>query len=230
MKVVSRFAVAALALGLVAGTAAAQFTNQPVYFSPAGGVGLTIAGNVGLGVNDDAKPVLGETPLAYGGQATLGLPSFAITAGFAIFDPGGAGSETESNFVGNVAFKLPLPPTAPVSVSLQAGVGYISPTGFSQVSIPIGVGIALNVATPGVSVEPWVAPRVHIVSTSFDIAGVDSQTDVGFGVSGGLNLTLPVGFGGHVAVDWMTIGDPSVKPLLIGGGLHYRIAIPSLGM
>jgi hypothetical protein len=70
-------------------------------------------------------------------------------------------------------------------------------------------------------------PRVQLVRASF---GGLSDSEFGFGASGGINVTLPMGVGAHVAIDWLTIGDPSVSPLHAAAGLHYKINVPSLGM
>jgi hypothetical protein len=58
----------------------------------------------------------------------------------------------------------------------------------------------------------------------------ESDSEVGFGASGGLNINLPVGLGFHAALDMLTIGDPSISPLTAGVGIHYKIAVPSLGL
>ena len=66
-------------------------------------------------------------------------------------------------------------------------------------------------------------PRVQYRRVS--LSGV-SGSDLGYGVSGGLNLTLPVGLGAHVAIDYMKIG--SASPIVFGTGLHYTIPFPGV--
>ena len=248
MRVFSRIAATVVAFGLVAGPALAQLSTQPVYFSPKHGTGLTIAGDFGAGLSDDAKfavPAL-ETPIAYGGRATLGLPMFSITAGVAIVDPGGS-ADTEVSFGGNVAVNVFNPPLAPVAISLQAGVGYTkfgdaTAAELKFLNIPIGVALAISVPSPAATIEPWIAPRIQLLRSEFSLFGVSggTETQFGFGVSGGLNITLPMGLGFHVAADWVSLSEKTdntgaivraeSQPLHIGGGVHYKIAIPSLGV
>ena len=224
-RTLGRVASAALTLSLAAAPAAAQMVGNPVYFSPKGGIGFTISGDYGRGLNDES----GKSNY-FGGRATLGLPMVSIMAGAGSVKP--EAGESDITFGGAIAVNvLKVGPVTPVALSLQAGVGYqkidVGAISFTTLNVPIGVGITVDVPTPAVGVEPWVAPRINIVRVS---ALGASSTETGFGASGGLNITLPTGLGFHVAFDWMTIGDPSVKPLTVGAGIHYTISIPSLGV
>jgi hypothetical protein len=215
MKPLTRVAAVALALGLSASQAAAQLLANPVYFSPKGGVGLTIAGDFGRGLNNQS----GKTQ-AYGGHLTLGLPMVAITVGGGLWDSRVAGADKEVQFMGAAEVGVL---KMPVAISIRAGAGYIKDiagAGTTTMNFPIGVGLALNVPTPSLSVEPWVAPRIHIARASGGGASV-SSTD--FGVSGGLNLGLPMGLGFHVAGDYLD------EAITVGIGIHYKITIPGLG-
>lgn len=228
-RILGRTAGLALALGLVAGPAAAQMLGNPVYFSPKGGTGLTISGDYGRGVNDES----GKTDY-FGGRATLGLPMVSISAGAGSVSAEGADSEI--GFGGALAVNILKAPLLPVAVNLQGGVGYLKegdPTTLeaTTLNVPVGVGIAINVPSPAVSVEPWAAPRVNIQRVEVTSGtGSASDTEVGFGASAGVNVGLPMGLGFHVAADWMTVGDPAVKPLYIGVGAHYKFTIPGLGV
>ena len=75
------FAVIAIASSLSVSEALAQCANRPVYFSPAGRPGVTISGDFGLGVSEDAEFFAGEKPTAYGGSLVLGLPVAQHAAG-----------------------------------------------------------------------------------------------------------------------------------------------------
>lgn len=216
-----RMAAAVIGVSVLASAAAAQVLNNPVYVSPKHGVGLTINGDIGFGVNDDAKPT-GETPLAYGGHASLGLGIVTVTAGASLVDLKG-GADKEVGFGGNVALNVFKAPAMPVAVSVFGGAGTISFSGTSSSSFVGGAAVGVAPPLTGASLELWAAPRVHISK----VEGFDSET--GFGASGGVNLGLPMGLGLHVAADWITIGDPSVKPLVLGAGAHYKFTIPGLG-
>jgi hypothetical protein len=204
------------ALGLLASPALAQMLGNPVYFSPKQGVGLTIAGDYGRGLNDAS----GKTNY-FGGRATLGLPMFAITVGGGSAKPSDGASAT--SFGGDVAVTVVKGPMVPVTVSLQAGAGYSSVSSVKTLHVPAGVALAFNVKSPGASVEPWVAPRIDYVRVK---VGTLSTNQTKVGASGGVNVGLPSGLGFHAALDYVNVSGGS--PFMVGAGVHYTIKIPSL--
>ncbi|MDH3458981.1 MAG: hypothetical protein OER90_19240, partial [Gemmatimonadota bacterium] len=182
------------------------------------------------GLNDDAK-IGTESPMFVGGRVTLGLPMFSVWAGAGPWPIGVDGADSKIAFGGGAGFHVLNAPMMPVTVSIQAGIGYYnnSQFGFSDLLVSGGPLVVINVPSPGVSVKPWLMPRVQLVRESYD-DGSPSESEVGFGASGGLMVTAPMGIGVHATLDWFTIGDPSVKPLTVSGGIHYKIMVPSLGM
>jgi hypothetical protein len=204
------------ALGLLASPALAQMIGNPVYFSPKQGVGLTIAGDYGRGLNDASTK-----SNYFGGRATLGLPMFAITVGGGSAKPSDGSSAT--SFGGDVAVTVVKGPMVPVTVSLQAGAGYSSVGSAKTLHVPAGVALAFNVKSPGASVEPWVAPRVDYVRYK---VGTLSTNQTKVGASGGVNIGLPSGLGFHAALDYVNVSGGS--PFMVGAGVHYTIKIPSL--
>jgi hypothetical protein len=218
------FALIALVLGLSSEAASAQFDALPVY-GAVGGVGVTIMGDYGRGLNDES----GKTNY-FGGRIELGLPMVNFYAGAGSFKPEGDGAESSLTFGGGAAVKLPVGAEAPVAVKVQAGFGYVSEDTYSFMRVPAGVVLAFNVPSTQVAVTPWIMPRVDWQRVSPDVG--DSQSEFGFGASGGLAIVLPVGLDFHAAVDWYTIdwGGGSIKPLTVGVGASYHITVPSLGM
>ena len=80
--------LAGLGLCFVGRSAAAQLQNIPVYFSPKGGTGLTLAGDFGRVASAKVDNVTsGIHPTAIGGRASLGLPIVTVGVGAAIYDP-----------------------------------------------------------------------------------------------------------------------------------------------
>ena len=138
--------------------------------------------------------------------------------------------DSEVTFGGGVAIKVVKGPLVPVEVSLQGGVGYLSETGGNRLNIPLGLAVVIDVPSPAISIKPWAMPRIHVQRNSPDVG--DSQSEIGFGVSGGLIIGAPNGVGAHATLDWMTIdyGAGSVTPLLFSVGVHYNISVPSLGI
>jgi hypothetical protein len=220
MNVVTRISSVVLALGLIATPAAAQLLNDPVYVNPSMGTGLAIAGDVGYGINNASGKAT-----SFNGRATLGLPMFQVTLGAGVMRPKGGGTSI-ANFMGQAAVKvLGSTPMMPVNVAIFAGAGYASKNGTKQTTIPAGVAIGLKFPSPGVSVEPWIAPRFNYAHVS--TTGGSSSLKK-FGVSGGINIDLPVGFGFQAAADYLAISGGS--PFLISGGIHYKFSVPGLGM
>jgi hypothetical protein len=203
------------------------------------GPGVTLYGDFATGLNDDAKPNTGETPIYFGGRAELGLPMFSVWAGFGSYNPGGEGAEKSTPFGGGVGVNIIKGPMVPVMVTLEAGVGYLKESGAvegddnKRLDVPIGARVGINVPSAGIGIKPWITPRAHIVNWS--VGGVEgSETKVGFGVNAGLAVQLMMGLGIEASVDWMSIkfveGADAWKPLTLGVAAFYRISVPSLGV
>jgi len=234
-------------LGLMlagAAPALAQMQAMPVYFSPKGGTGITLDGDFGRVSSNKSNGVSAANhPTAFGGRAYLGLPIVTLGVGVSVYDTKIVSQVNATQYMGSAAFKVLGGPLVPLAVSLQAGVGYLkfgSGTGATKtVTAPIGLGFALNIPTPGISLEPWAAARLQVnsISSGGGTSSV-SQTRIGYGLSGGLNLGLPIGLGLHVAADWSAFGAKagSLIPiatqkqelLTIGVGIHYMIKLPGL--
>jgi len=196
-----------LVVGLAIGAGAAQ---AQVWAVPKG-VGVTVAGDFNANLSTG-------TPTFIDGRIALGLPMVGFQATFTpnVMDA------AENNVGVDAAVQL-IP--MPVSVRVQAGARY--GTDSKTLMVPAGVVIGLNVPSPMLSVDPFVFPQVRY--THFDGGG--SNTD--FGVTAGLNIGLPSGLGGHIAVDYdnatADIGEFK-DGLTVAVGVHYRISVPSLGM
>ena len=225
MKAVSRSLFAALTLGLFAAPASAQVAGMPVDFRPVS-TGVTIHGGIGRGVNDNSGKFT-----SLGGGVTIGLPSFQIGAAVSRF--GLADDEPqEISFGGHAAFKLPLPPATPISLSIGAGVGVVSQDfgtlSRTSIFVPVGLTLAINVPSPTLDVTPWISPQFRYSRTgefTIPVLGtVPSESNSDFGVSGGLSITLPMGFGFQGLFDY----DNASEAFTVGGGVHFTIAVPSL--
>ncbi|MCH7876413.1 MAG: hypothetical protein IH965_14115 [Gemmatimonadetes bacterium] len=221
MKAVSRSLFAALTLGMFAAPASAQVFGMPVDFRPVG-TGVTIHGGIGRGVNDSSGKITSA-----GGGVTIGLPSFQIGAAVSRWGLK-TGEPKEISFGGHAAFKLPLPPATPVSLSIGAGVGVVSTDittteSVTSIFVPVGLTLAINVPSPTLDVTPWISPQFRYSRTG--AIGTDpSESNSDFGVSGGLSITLPMGFGFQGLFDY----DNGSEAFTVGGGVHFTIAVPSL--
>ena len=223
---VQAFTVLALALG--AAPARAQNPGLPVYNL---GVprGIALYGDIGF-PNDQAGG-----GLAYGASLRAGFGPIGATATLSALNPDGdAGADVAVG--GTLNYKLLGGPLVPLSVTLQAGVsyakpgeGFVLPAGnvgseFTLYHVPIGIGFALVIPNPVLSIHPWLAPRVDIAYTK---AGGASNTETNFGLSGGLELNLLNGFGIQAAYDRVFAKDVA-DPATFGIGAHYAFRVPGL--
>ncbi len=230
-QIIGGIAVGALALSLGVQPATAQmygFINYPAI----GGVGVKISGDYGRGLNDESLK-----SNYFGGRAELGLPFVNFWAGIGSFKAGDefvvGENSSEISYGGGAAFNLLKGPLVPVRVSVQAGAGFLSREGSSQLTVPFGLSAAINVPTPGVGIVPWAYAFAEYQRVSPDAA--DSMSEIGFGISGGLEVNLPMGLGIYAALEWSTVDwgegpDTRVSPLFLGAGLTYKIQVPTLGM
>ena len=231
----------------LAGTAQAQLFNMPVWSSPAFGTGVGIYADFGVGLNDDAKFDEGlagfGSPMAFGGHVVLGMSMFQIWGGANYVDPKDpadpATVDKEVTFGGGVALNLYRGTN--VAANLQVGVGYAkfgdaATFEGKQWNFPVSLGIAYDAQLQGgTAVKPWIAPVLQIYNSGGTVGGVsvESETDIGFGVAGGIEVVLGMGLGFYVNADWQTItfGDAteSTKPFRLGAGLSYTFKVPSFG-
>jgi len=217
MKNLVRISLAALALGVFASAASAQ-TSGNVVWGALPGNGVTIAGDFGLGVNDDAK-IGGASTMYFGGRLGYGANMFSVYAVGGMYPIGNDFADGEVTLGGGLAVHVMNQPAAPVSVSVQAGAGYIKFGDATQMTFGGGPLLGINVPSTGVAIKPWLLPRVQYVKIT------DFDGEIGFGASGGLAVDMPMGLGFHLGLDWSStdFGGATVKPLIVGVGVHYAI-------
>jgi hypothetical protein len=210
-----------LCLGSGRQMAVAQVRGIPVYNNGIPG-GIAIYGDVGFPDEQAGK----GTAFAVSGRAGVG--SFGATAMLATFNPNGPG-DNDISVGATLNYKLFGGPLIPLSVTLQAGIGYskpdvgLLPGDEDELRFPVGLGFALIMPNPALAIQPWIAPRLDIIRVS---GGDLSTTETNFGLGGGVELNLLSGFGVHAAYDRVFTdgGDPSV----FGFGAHYAFRIAGL--
>lgn len=223
--------VVGIALVLAALPATAQMAGNPVYVPVGTGTGIRLAGDFGRGLNDaSAKTTY------FGGRATLGLPMLYVTAGAGLVKPSEdfvPGAESDLAFGAAVGLHVLNLPLVPVKVSAQVGAGYLKSGDDKQYDLPVSVGVALKLPTPGLSISPWLAPRLHV--RRFDPAVGEADTDARIGASGGVNATFGM-IGVHLAADYVRFSAPEgsglsssdVSPWIFGAGLSVGLTVPGL--
>ncbi len=202
---------------------AAQTRGLPVYNS---GVprGIGVYGDLGFPNADAGK----GTAFGVTGRAGFGL--FGATATLSSYNPSGpAGGKLSVG--GTLNYRVFGGPLVPLSVTLQGGIasakpesGLLPDQSVDEIRVPVGVGFALTIPNPVLSIRPWIAPRVDIVRVS---SGGASATETNFGLGGGLELNLLGGIGAHAAYDMVFVGN-GVRTGIFGLGLHYNFSIPGL--
>lgn len=219
-----RGASLALLLSLAAASADAQVAGLPVY-----NAGVT----KGIGLALDAGIPNDAAGGGWAGGATVkaGIGLVGFTASISRFDP--SASDAVWSGGGTANLKVFGGPLVPLAVTLQGGVGYVAPNfgctvpssscDFKQWHFPAGLGISFTIPNPALAIKPWIAPRVDVVRTTE--AGA-SNTDAGFGISGGIELNTLSGLGVHAAYDWAS--HDGVKPSIIEAGVHYTFRLPGL--
>jgi opacity protein-like surface antigen len=236
-------ALVGLAMSL-AGAAQAQTASFPVWYSPAFGAGVGIFGDWGTGLNDDAK-FAESAPMSFGGHILFSAAQFKISAGAWYMDTKNDLLKKPINFGGNLGVTIYKGATSPIYVDLMVGAGYTNlqeddtvGTGtFKTWDFPVGLPIAYGATlSGGHTVEPWIAPVLHIFSDKTEggfLAEADtSKTNLGFGVTGGINFYSAMGIGVFVVADWMSVkrldATESSSPFRLGAGLAWRFSVPSL--
>lgn len=216
--------VAVLGVG-AAGRLSAQVLGIPYYVNPKGGSGLMVAANVGRATSDSAGTSFKGTGLAVTGG--IGAGPLYITASAGTFSPSNNAIGSISTFGGTAGLQVFGGPLVPVSIGVQAGVGYWKSNGITQVNIPVAVGVGLNV--PLFPLKPWIAPRFE----RFQYSGTGSPSAVNrIGVSVGTDFSLLLGLGLHAAVDYMpkttANGTTYGSQTTIGVGAHFRFSPPMM--
>ena len=202
-----------LTLGLLTATAVsveAQLNNFPVYAQPSGGPATYLGATYGHGMNDASGKA--DAYGAFVGRTGVGGRA-SIFAGLGMLD---VEPESEWTFGGGVGVDV-LPAGGSAQVSIQGGIGYMSPGDATVLNFPIGVALKGNIEGPTATVAPWIMPRLHVRR----ISNGTSVTETDFGVSGGFAVTLPSGFGVHTALDLLAV-DPD-NLWLLGVGVHYTM-------
>lgn len=234
-------------IGLVlslAGTAQAQTQGMPVWYSPAFGSGVGLFADFGTGLNDDAK-ITDSAPINLGGHILFGASVFKVWAGVWSFNPKDDLLKNPITYGGNLGVTIYKGAGSPVVVDLMAGAGYTKLSAADAVpstgelktwNFPIGLPIAYGATlSGGHMIEPWIAPMLQIFSDKAEGfgAGIDtSTTNLGFGVSGGINFYSSMGLGVYVNADWSSVkrfgSTESISPFRLGAGLAWRFSVPSL--
>jgi hypothetical protein len=199
--------------------AAGQLPGMPVWNSPKGGTGLTIAGDMGF------PDSIGGKGTTYAARVALGLQALTVSATVGVRNPSGTGANV-TEYGGTAAFRLIGGSLIPISINLQGGYAGYNQAGTSHSHGTAAIGFAIDLPTPGVSVEPWVAPGLRVTHDGAS-GTIASQTNTAFGVAGGLTIGFGT-LGLHAAMDYEGRKGGGHATTL-GIGVHLAIR-PTFGL
>jgi hypothetical protein len=196
---------------------AAQSLGMPNWSNPKGGTGVTISGDLGMPNGDYGKGT------AFGARGSVGLGTITLTAGVASWKPKGA-PDSYTSFGGQAAFRVIGGSLIPLALSLQAGVARVSEANGDPSLTRLGLGgaVSVNVPTPGLSIEPYLA----VNNRWYKYSGV-SGTESNIGWTLGANVGLGM-LGLHLAYDSENVGGGTTFGV-IGIGAHFSLKAP-IGM
>lgn len=208
----SRTLVLALLGGaLVSAPAAAQSRGLPVVNN---GVptGLNLAVDVGFANEDAGKAT------TTGASASLGLGFIGVTGTIARYDP----KDGDALWVPGVSGSLRLlgGPLIPLRLVALVGVSHWSAGGYTTTRVPVSLGIAATIPSPGFAIKPWIAPRLDVVRE----VGPDTEYfGARFGISGGIELGLLNGLSIRAAYDRSRApaGAEGGKPSILSIGVGF---------
>lgn len=208
-RVLTVLAAAAFAVSPLA----SQALGMPNWSTPKGGTGITISGDVGIPNEDLGKGT------AFGARGSFGFGAITLTAGISSWKPSGL-SESFSSLGGQGAFRVIGGSLMPVALSLQVDAWRVGAANGDSALTRLGLGgaVSVNVPTPGLSIEPYLA----VNNRWYNRSGSSSESNIAW------TLGANVGFGMmglHLAYDSENFGGGTTAGV-IGIGLHVALKAP----
>jgi len=193
---------------------AAQSLGMPNWSNPKGGTGITISG-------DFAKPNsdLGKGT-AWGARGAFGFGAITLTAALASWKPSGA-SDSYPSIGGQAAFRVIGGSLMPLALSLQLDGSRVGAANGDSALTRLGLGgaVSVNVPTPGLSTEPYLA----VNNRWYKYSGA-SSTEANIAWTLGANVGFGM-MGLHLAYDSENFGGGTTGGIW-GLGLHVALKAP----
>jgi hypothetical protein len=202
-------AAAAFAVSPLAG----QALGMPNWSNPKGGTGITISGDLAKPDEDLGKGT------AYGARGSFGFGAITLTAGVASWKPSGL-SDSYTSLGGQGAFRVIGGSLMPLALSLQVDAARVGEANGDSAMTRLGLGgaVSVNVPTPGLSIEPYLAVNNRWYSAS----GSSTESNIAW------TLGANVGFGMmglHLAYDSENFGGGTTGGIF-GLGVHFALKAP----
>jgi hypothetical protein len=209
-RILTVLAAAAFAVSPLAG----QALGMPNWSNPKGGTGIIISGDVGIPNEDLGKGT------AYGARGSFGFGAITLTAGIASWKPSGL-SDSYTSLGGQGAFRVIGGSLMPLALSIQVDAARVGEANGDPALTRLGLGgaVSVNVPTPGLSIEPYLAVNNRWYNFS---DGSSTESNIAW------TLGANVGFGMlglHVAYDSENFGGGTTGGIW-GIGAHFAIKAP----
>lgn len=177
-----------VAVALRVPPARAQFVGMPVWNTPSGRTGTTMAADHGRPDSENGK---GN---AWGARSSLSVGAFTITLGYSGWKPDGTPQKLWS-FGGSGALRM-MSSALPVAVNVQVGVVHEDSvtTKAPHTAVTGALGISVLLVNKQLNVEPYVSPGIRYR----DGTNVGGRTEFGYAVGANLGFGL---VGVHLAFD-----------------------------
>ena len=192
----------------------AQSLGMPNWSSPKGGTGITISGDLAKPNEDLGKGT------AYGARGSFGFGAITLTAALASWKPSGA-SDAYPSIGGQAAFRVIGGSLMPLALSLQLDGSRVGAANGDSALTRVGLGgaVSVNVPTPGLSIEPYLAVNNRWYKFSGS-TGTESNIAWTLGANVGFGM-----MGLHLAYDSESFGGGTTGGIW-GLGVHFAIKAP----
>ena len=192
----------------------AQSLGMPNWSSPKGGTGITISGDLAKPNEDWGKGT------AYGARGSFGFGAITLTAALASWKPDGA-SDAYPSIGGQAAFRVIGGSLMPLALSLQLDGSRVGAANGDSALTRVGLGgaVSVNVPTPGLSIEPYLAVNNRWYKFSGS-TGTESNIAWTLGANVGFGM-----MGLHLAYDSESL-DGGGTGGIWGLGVHFAIKAP----
>lgn len=202
----------AVLLSLAASRAAAQAPMVPLHGGPLQ-PGAEVAVTVGFTDDDEVAELRGTS---YAASVGYGFGRVGLSATAGTFDAQAGRSRTTAGALATVHLYGDGIAT-PLTLGLFGGAGWMAESdllGDDVRHFPVGATAALTIATPVLSLRPWLSPRLDVTAcdppSAQDTAAICRDDGSRFGLGGGIDLRFPKGLALRVLSDYVDGGSPFV--------------------
>jgi hypothetical protein len=181
--------------------------------------GLEVVATVGFNDDDDAAELRGQS---YAASLGYGFGRVGLSATAGTFDAEAGRNRTALGALATVHLYGD-GVTTPLTLGLFGGAGWMAESDLLDDMVrhfPVGATAALTIASPVVSIRPWLSPRLDVTScdppATQDTAALCWDDGSKFGLSGGIDLRFPKGFALRALADYVDGDSP-----FVGAGAAY---------